>query len=309
MAYRSPRGVGQATLQLERRLPVRVRTARQTGTPALNVGEVVVCEDTAAEQAKLLVRLGPTTYTLSGATVALSDTVAVALGVASAGTGALASRYDHVHPTTGLSLTGHTHDVDDLTGYDDVDNGWTFKNGTYEFGDGIGVRPLIDIYPELVAEGGIQFRSQWTEDEVLPTPDTTWDTHWWFRSEKGGTAAIEMDKGPYFKIDLAGNPGPAATDAGLGPKFYFGTTEPFEVIIQGCLSVGAAGTAMARGIQVNYINEADLPGVGGAPGTWANQAGWENRVLLIRRTLSGDDHLYVSLYNSGTSTYISRLIV
>jgi len=40
----------------------------------------------------------------------LSNDAAVALGTASAGVGTEASRDDHVHPTTGLSLSGHNHD-------------------------------------------------------------------------------------------------------------------------------------------------------------------------------------------------------
>lgn len=41
----------------------------------------------------------------------LSSDAALALGTASAGVGTEASRDDHVHPTTGLSLSGHNHDA------------------------------------------------------------------------------------------------------------------------------------------------------------------------------------------------------
>lgn len=46
-----------------------------------------------------------------GGGVSLSNGTPVALGTAAPGSGTTASRFDHVHPTTGLSLTGHTHDT------------------------------------------------------------------------------------------------------------------------------------------------------------------------------------------------------
>lgn len=48
---------------------------------------------------------------LEGAgTTNLSNDAALALGTAASGTGSEASRDDHVHPTTGLALSGHNHD-------------------------------------------------------------------------------------------------------------------------------------------------------------------------------------------------------
>lgn len=48
---------------------------------------------------------------LEGAgSTSLSNDAALALGTAASGTGAEASRDDHVHPTTGLALSGHNHD-------------------------------------------------------------------------------------------------------------------------------------------------------------------------------------------------------
>lgn len=46
-----------------------------------------------------------------GGGASLSDVNALALGTAAPGVAATASRYDHVHPTTGVSLTGHNHDA------------------------------------------------------------------------------------------------------------------------------------------------------------------------------------------------------
>ena len=46
-----------------------------------------------------------------GGGVSLSSDLPLALGTAAAGTGTEASRDDHVHPTTGLSLVGHTHET------------------------------------------------------------------------------------------------------------------------------------------------------------------------------------------------------
>jgi len=47
---------------------------------------------------------------LEGSTgVSLSNGTPVALGTAAPGSGATASRFDHVHPTTGLSLSSHNH--------------------------------------------------------------------------------------------------------------------------------------------------------------------------------------------------------
>lgn len=49
---------------------------------------------------------------LEGSTgVSLSNGTPVALGTAAPGAGTTASRFDHVHPTTGLSLVGHTHET------------------------------------------------------------------------------------------------------------------------------------------------------------------------------------------------------
>jgi hypothetical protein len=50
-----------------------------------------------------------TTLEGAGAT-SLSNDAALALGTAASGTGSEASRDDHVHPTTGLALSGHNHD-------------------------------------------------------------------------------------------------------------------------------------------------------------------------------------------------------
>ena len=47
--------------------------------------------------------------TSSGSAVTLSNGTPLALGTAAPGTGTSASRYDHVHPTTGLALSGHNH--------------------------------------------------------------------------------------------------------------------------------------------------------------------------------------------------------
>lgn len=48
---------------------------------------------------------------LEGAgSTSLSNDAALALGTAASGTGSEASRDDHVHPTTGLALSGHNHD-------------------------------------------------------------------------------------------------------------------------------------------------------------------------------------------------------
>lgn len=47
--------------------------------------------------------------TSSGSAVTLSNGTPLALGTAAPGTGTSASRYDHVHPTTGLSLSSHNH--------------------------------------------------------------------------------------------------------------------------------------------------------------------------------------------------------
>lgn len=49
------------------------------------------------------------THTSSAPHNALSTANPVGLGTADPGTGITASKTDHVHPTTGLSLTGHTH--------------------------------------------------------------------------------------------------------------------------------------------------------------------------------------------------------
>lgn len=46
-----------------------------------------------------------------GGGASLSNNTPVGLGTAAPGSGTTASRHDHVHPTTGLSLTGHTHDT------------------------------------------------------------------------------------------------------------------------------------------------------------------------------------------------------
>jgi hypothetical protein len=46
-----------------------------------------------------------------GGGAALSNDLPLALGTAAAGTGTEASRDDHVHPTTGLALAGHTHAI------------------------------------------------------------------------------------------------------------------------------------------------------------------------------------------------------
>jgi len=46
-----------------------------------------------------------------GGGASLSSDLPLALGTAAAGTGTEASRDDHVHPTTGLALSGHNHDA------------------------------------------------------------------------------------------------------------------------------------------------------------------------------------------------------
>ena len=60
---------------------------------------------------QVLTKNSATNYDMNWAStgVNLGSTAAVALGTASAGTGVTASRTDHVHPTTGVSLSSHTH--------------------------------------------------------------------------------------------------------------------------------------------------------------------------------------------------------
>ena len=72
---------------------------------------------------QVLTKNSATNYDMNWAStgVNLGSTAAVALGTAAAGTGVTASRTDHVHPTTGISLSAHTHaayleDSDTLTG-------------------------------------------------------------------------------------------------------------------------------------------------------------------------------------------------
>jgi hypothetical protein len=67
----------------------------------------------------------------AGAT-SLSNDAALALGTAASGTGAEASRDDHVHPTTGLALSGHNH------------------NGTYEPVNTAILKSIVDAKGDLI---------------------------------------------------------------------------------------------------------------------------------------------------------------
>jgi hypothetical protein len=55
------------------------------------------------------VRARVTALENAGASAPLSNSNPLALGTAAPGTGLSSSRTDHVHPTTGLSLSGHNH--------------------------------------------------------------------------------------------------------------------------------------------------------------------------------------------------------
>lgn len=68
-------------------------------------GHVLSADSTAATGLSWVAQSG------GGGGASLSDVNALALGTAAAGVAATASRYDHVHPTTGVSLTGHNHDA------------------------------------------------------------------------------------------------------------------------------------------------------------------------------------------------------
>lgn len=69
-------------------------------------GHVLSADSTAATGLAWVAQSGG-----SGGGASLSDANALALGTAAPGVAATASRYDHVHPTTGVSLTGHNHDA------------------------------------------------------------------------------------------------------------------------------------------------------------------------------------------------------
>lgn len=68
-------------------------------------GHVLSADSTAATGLAWVAQSG------GGGGATLSDVNALALGTAAPGTAATASRYDHIHPTTGLSLTSHAHDT------------------------------------------------------------------------------------------------------------------------------------------------------------------------------------------------------
>lgn len=78
----------------------------------------------------------------AGAT-SLSNDAALALGTAASGTGAEASRDDHVHPTTGLALSGHNHDGSyATTGHN--------HNGTYEPVNTAILKSIVDAKGDLI---------------------------------------------------------------------------------------------------------------------------------------------------------------
>jgi len=78
----------------------------------------------------------------AGAT-SLSNDAALALGTAASGTGTEASRDDHVHPTTGLALSGHNHDGSyATTGHN--------HNGTYEPVNTAILKSIVDAKGDLI---------------------------------------------------------------------------------------------------------------------------------------------------------------
>lgn len=78
-----------------------------------------------------------------GGGAALSSDEALALGTASAGTGLEASRDDHVHPTTGLALSGHNHDASyAATGHN--------HSGTYEPVNTAILKSVVDAKGDLI---------------------------------------------------------------------------------------------------------------------------------------------------------------
>ena len=73
----------------------------------------------------------------------LSSDAALALGTASAGVGTEASRDDHVHPTTGLALSGHNHDGSyATTGHN--------HSGTYEPVNTAILKSVVDAKGDLI---------------------------------------------------------------------------------------------------------------------------------------------------------------
>jgi len=81
---------------------------------------------------------------LEGAgSTSFSNDPALALGTASAGVGTEASRDDHVHPTTGLALSGHNHDGSyATTGHN--------HNGTYEPTNTAILKSIVDAKGDLI---------------------------------------------------------------------------------------------------------------------------------------------------------------
>ena len=81
---------------------------------------------------------------LEGAvSTALSSDPALALGTASAGVGTEVSRDDHVHPTTGLALSGHNHDAS----YSSTAHN---HNGTYEPVNTAILKTIVDAKGDLI---------------------------------------------------------------------------------------------------------------------------------------------------------------
>lgn len=84
-----------------------------------------------------------TTLENSGGGASLSSDPALALGTAAAGTGTEASRDDHVHPTTGLALSGHNHDGSyATTGHN--------HSGTYEPLNTAILKSVVDAKGDLI---------------------------------------------------------------------------------------------------------------------------------------------------------------
>jgi len=117
----------------------------------------------------------------------LSSDAALALGTAAAGVGTEASRDDHVHPTTGLSLSGHNH------------------NGTYEPVNTAILKTIVDAKGDLIVATAADTVSRLavgaTNDHVL-TVDSSTATGIAWKAQTGGGGGGGHSLGTAIPLDL-----------------------------------------------------------------------------------------------------------
>lgn len=184
--------------------------------------------------------------------ISLSNDAALALGTAASGAGAEASRDDHVHPTTGLSLSGHDH------------------SGTYEPVNTSILKSIVDAKGDIIVATAADTVSRLavggTDDYVL-TVDSSTPTGLSWKIQSGGVplsndAALSLGSasaGTGLESSRDDHVHPT-TGLALSGHDHDATYVPIadanraDIVFETCKN--SSGTTIAKG-KVVYINGAD----------------------------------------------------